>query len=1078
LNFAQFFISRPIFAAVLSIVIVIVGGLALPTLPISQYPEIVPPTIQVTATYPGADAATVAQTVATPIEQQVNGVENMLYMSSQSTNDGAMTLTVTFKLGTNLDIAQVQVQNRVAAAEASLPEEVRRLGVTTRKQSPDLMLVVNLVSPDKRYDALYLSNYATLQVRDVLARVQGVGDVRVFGAGEYAMRVWLDPEKVASRSLTASDVVQAIREQNVQVAAGTVGAQPAPSGTAFQIPLTAMGRLRSVEEFQNIVIKTGEGGAVTKLRDVARVELGAQSYTLESYLDGVPAAGIPIFQLPGSNAVETAANIREAMQTLSKNFPPGLEYRIEYDTTLFVHESIDAVVHTLVEAFILVIIVVLVFLQNWRSTIIPLLAVPVSLIGTFAVMKMFGFSLNNLSLFGLVLAIGIVVDDAIVVVENVERNMALGMDAFAASRKAMQEVSGAVIAVALVLSAVFIPTAFISGITGQFYKQFALTIAVSTVISAFNSLTLSPALCAIMLKPHGAKKDWFQRFLDLTLGWFFRGFEKVFSWVTHGYAKAVSGMVRVSLLMLVLYGGLLFLTYEGFRRTPTGFIPAQDAGYLIGVVQLPDGASLERTRETVNLLAEKARATEGVKNTFALPGFSPLTGGQASNQGAIFIILDEFDKRDKAHLPGTKILGNILASMPIVDGVTLVFPPPPVRGLGSVGGFKMMVQDKSATGFTELQSQVNNLIKHGNEPGTGLTQLFTTFRANSPQIYIDIDRAKLKQMGVPLGNVFETLQIYMGSLYVNDITLLNRNYRVTIQAAPEKRVTAHQIRQLQTRNSQGQMVPLSSVVSFDDITGPDRVIRYNMYPAAEISGNAAPGFSSGQAVKKMEELIGEHLPQGFGFEWTDLTYQQILAGNTAFIIFPLCVLFVFLTLAAQYESWSLPLAIILIVPMCLLSAIAGLMLRDMDNNIFTQIGFVVLVGLACKNAILIVEFAKQIQLEGKDRFEAAIEACRLRLRPILMTSFAFILGVVPLARAHGAGAEMRQALGTAVLSGMLGVTFFGLILTPVFYVVIMKFAKLKRTHMDDVCHGDDDDHHGDKVLTDSHAPKTDHAPAH
>ncbi len=1040
MNFAQFFVTRPIFASVLSILIVIVGGLAYFGLPIAQYPEIAPPTVQVTATYPGADARTVAQTVAAPIEQEVNGVENMLYMSSTSTNDGVMTLTITFKLGTNLDDAQVLVQNRVAIAEPKLPEEVRRLGVSTVKQSPDFMMVVNLVSPDNRYNDLYLANFAVLRVKDVISRVEGVGKVNVFGTGEYSIRIWLDSEKIASREMTATDVIAAIREQNVQVAAGTLGKEPIPTGTAFQRPLTATGRLSDVGEFEKIVIKTGEDGRVTRLGDVATIELGAQSYAQGNRLDGMPSAGLGIFQLPGSNALNTAKEIRKVMQELSTTFPEGVEHRIVYDTTIFINESVKAVVHTLLEAFVLVIFVVLVFLQNWRTTIIPLLAVPVSLIGTLGVMALFGFSLNNLSLFGLVLAIGIVVDDAIVVVENVERNMALGLSPLEATRKAMREVSGALIAIAVVLTAVFVPTAFISGITGQFFRQFALTIAVSTIISAFNSLTLSPALCALLLQPHHAPKDRFQRLIDAVLGWFFRAFEKIFSFATRGYTSVVAKMVRHTFLALLMYGGLLGLAWWGFKTVPSGFIPPQDNGYLIGIVQLPDGASLERTAKVVETLALKAKATPGVAHTIEIPGFSPL-GGNSSNSGAVFIILDDFQKRHAAGQGSLQVLGALSQQLGgITDGITLAFPPPPVRGLGSVGGFKMMVQDRGAAGLTELQTQTDRLIAEGNQT-PGLKALFTTFRANTPQIHIDIDRAKLKQMGVSLTDIFQTLQIYMGSLYVNDITLFDRTYRVTAQARPEQRVELSQIKSFKIRNSKGEMVPLGTAVDFQETTGPDRVIRYNMYPSAEISGDAAEGYSSGQAIELMKGLAERTLPNTFGFEWTDLTYQQILAGNTTLLIFPLCVLFVFLTLSAQYESWSLPLAIILIVPMCLLSAIWGVWLRGMDNNIFTQIGLVVLVGLACKNAILIVEFAKQLQEEGRDRFSAAVEASRLRLRPILMTSFAFILGVVPLAIATGAGAEMRQALGTAVFFGMLGVTFFGIFFTPIFYVVIMRFGK-------------------------------------
>lgn len=1050
MNFAQFFITRPIFASVLSILILIVGGISMFALPIAQYPEITPPTIRVTATFPGADAKTVAETVASPIEQEVNGVENMLYMSSQSTNDGVMSLTITFKLGTNLDEAQVLVQNRVAIAQTKLPEETRRLGINTVKQSPDLMLVVNLISPNNTRDTLYLSNYAFINLKDRLSRVEGVGSISVFGTGEYSMRIWLDANKIASRDMTAGDVINAIREQNIQVAAGTLGQPPVPSGTAQQITLTAMGRLKDEEQFRNIIIKTGDDGRVTRLKDVAKVELGAQSYAQASFLDGKPSAGVGIFQLPGSNAVTTAQAIRDTMKELAKDFPDDVSFDIVYDTTIFVTESINAVVHTLIEAFILVILVVLLFLQNWRTTIIPLLAVPVSLVGTFAVMHLLGFSLNNLSMFGLVLAIGIVVDDAIVVVENVERNMEAGLSPLAATRKAMHEVSGALIAIAVVLSAVFIPTAAVSGITGQFYRQFALTIAVSTIISAFNSLTLSPALCALLLKPHGAKKDIFQRLIDLLFGWFFKIFEFIFRWITRAYTATVAKLVRFAFITLLLYGGLLYTAWIGFSKVPSGFIPNQDMGYLISVLQLPDGASLERTMEVTRRAADLAATVPGIKHTIAIPGFSPLSGGVASNAGAIFVILDEFKNRKTPDKNGMAILGQLTAKLSsIKEGIVVAFPPPSVRGMGSVGGFKMMVQDRSGThGLDELQTQTDSLIAEGNKT-EGLRGLFTTFRASTPQIHIDIDRSKLKQMGVPLTNIFEALQVYMGSVYINDITLFNRSYRVTAQADPSQRVTLDQIKMFQTRNSDGKMVPLGAAVDFSDSTGPDRVLRYNMFPAAEISGNTAPGFSSGQSVIAMEALAEKQLPRGYGYEWTELTYQEILAGNTSLYVFPLCVLFVFLVLAAQYESWGLPLAIILIVPMCLLSAIWGVWFRDQDNNIFTQIGFIVLVGLACKNAILIVEFAKQLQNEGRNRIEAAIEAARLRLRPIVMTSLAFILGVVPMMIAHGAGGEMRQALGTAVFFGMLGVTFFGIFFTPVFYSVIMKLLPGKNRYIED-----------------------------
>jgi multidrug efflux pump len=1038
MSFPHFFIGRPVFAAVLSIIIVLVGSISLITLPVAQYPEIVPPTIQVSASYPGANAAVVADTVASPIEDEVNGVENMLYMSSQCTNDGQMVLTITFKLGTNLDTAQVLVQNRVAIALPKLPEDVQRLGVNTKKQSPDLTMVVHLISPDGRYNQLYLSNYAYLQIKDTLTRLYGVGDVKIFGARDYSMRVWLDPDKVASRNMTASDVVNAIREQNVQVAAGVLGLPPAPTGTQFQLTLSTMGRLVDPAQFANIVIKTGADGQVTLLKDVARVELGALDSTMDSMLDGKPAVAMVIFELPGSNSLNTSAAVNAAMKKLSERFPKGVEYRIIYDTTMFEWESIQSVVKTLFEAIGLVVIVVIVFLQTWRAAIIPLIAVPVSLIGTFAAMAALGFSLNNLSLFGLVLAIGIVVDDAIVVVENVERNLESGLSSVDATHKAMNEVTGPVVATALVLSAVFIPTAFISGITGQFYRQFALTIAVSTIISAFNSLTLSPALCAILLQKHDAKPDLLQRVFDFLVGWFFALFNWCFDFARNIYVRVVGVFIGVAPIVLLVYGGLLTLAWYGFQLVPSGFIPLQDQGYLISIAQLPDAASLERTEAVVHKMSEIARKTPGIAHTVEFPGFSPLSGTSASNSAAIFLPLDPFSQRMTPDLSGTAIMGKIRPQFfGIPDAFALIFPPPAVRGLGSVGGFKIQIQDRAGADYEQLAAVVDRMVADGNKPGSGLTGLFTTFRANTPQLYIDIDRAKAKTMNVALSDVFSTLQIYLGSLYVNDFTLFNRNYQVTAQADSMFRLTPEDIGKLKTRNAAGQMVPLSTLVTVRDITGPDRVVRYDMFPAAEITGSPAPGVSSGQAIDLMENLAKKELPANMSYEWTDLTYQQILAGNTAILVFPLCVLFVFLTLAAQYESWSLPLTVILIVPMCLLSAIWGVWFRAMDNNIFTQIGLVVLVGLACKNAILIVEFAKKLQEDGgQTRRQAAVEAARLRIRPIMMTSFSFILGVVPLVLAEGAGAEMRQALGTAVFFGMLGVTFFGALFTPVFYVVV------------------------------------------
>ncbi|MDB6025346.1 MAG: transporter [Verrucomicrobiales bacterium] len=1047
MNFSHFFIRRPIFAAVLSIVIVIIGGISAFQLPIAQFPEIAPPTVVVRAVYPGANPKVLAETVATPIEQEVNGVENMLYMSSTSTSDGVMNLTVTFKLGTDLNTAQVLVQNRVSIALPKLPEEARRLGVTTTKRSTDLTMVAHLVSPDGSRDELYLGNYAFLQVKDQLARIAGVGDVTVFGARDYSMRIWLDPDKLASRNLTAGDVVRNIREQNLQVAAGTIGQPPVPPGQDFQLTINTQGRLLDEQQFGDITIRQGTQGQVTRVRDVARVELAARDYSVASRLSGKPASALVIFQLPGSNAIDTSDAVRARLGELKKNFPPGVDYRVIYDTTLFARESIQAVVHTLFEAVLLVVLVVIVFLQNWRASIIPMLAVPVSLIGTFAVMKVFGFSLNNLSLFGIVLAIGIVVDDAIVVVENVERNIELGLAPVEATKKAMNEVSGPVIAVALVLCAVFVPTAFVSGITGQFYKQFALTIAVSTVISAFNSLTLSPALSAILLKGHHAKKDWFAVGMDRVLGWFFRLFNKGFTSTTHGYTRTVGRVIRRGGVAMVIYMGLLLLTWGGFKIVPTGFIPTQDSGYVIVFAQLPDGASLERSQKIISRAGEIARSIPGIKGTVEFPGYNLLVGANLPNAGTMFVSLEAFEDRKDPHKSAQAIMKQLdERCTELRDARVLVLPPPPVRGLGSTAGFKMMVQDRADVGLDVLAATSFKMMMDGSQT-PGLAQVFTTFTTRVPQLFVDVDRVKAKSMNVALSDVNDTLQTYLGSLYVNDFNRFGRTYQVTAQADANFRIRAEDIHKLKTHNAAGDMVPLGTLVDVRETTGPDKVIRYNMYPAADINGVAMPGVSSGQAITLAQQLAAKELPPGMGYEWTELTFQEILAGNTIVFIFPLCVLLVFLTLAAQYESWSLPLAIILIVPMCLLSAITGIWLRHMDNNIFTQIGLIVLVGLACKNAILIVEFAKQIEDTGKSITDAAVEAARLRLRPILMTSFAFILGVVPLVLAMGAGAEMRRALGTTVFFGMIGVTSFGLILTPVFYVVIRKLtSRMKRAN--------------------------------
>lgn len=1040
-RFAHFFIDRPIFAAVLSILIVLVGGLALITLPIAQYPEIAPPTVLISTTYAGANAKVVADSVATPIEQEVNGVEDMLYMSSQSTNSGNMALTIAFKPGTNLDKAQVLVQNRVALAEPRLPEEVRRQGISVKKRSPDLSMVVNLVSPDKRYDSVYLSNYALLQIKDTLARLPGVGDIAIFGARDYSMRLCLNPEKIAARNLTASDVISAIRDQNIQVAAGVVGQQPSKNNTDFQYTITTLGRLMEANQFADIVIKKGQNGQVTYLKDVARIELGAKDYNSGLFLDGEPSVGLAIFQLPGSNALDTKKAVVDAMLKLKPHFPEGLDYKMVYDTVVFVQQSIKAVSKTLFEALLLVVLVVVIFLQNWRATIIPLLAVPVSLIGTFAVMSVMGLSLNTLSLFGLVLAIGIVVDDAIVVVENVERHIGLGLSARDATRKAMKEVVGPIVATALVLVAVFVPTAFITGVSGAFYKQFALTITVSTVISAFNSLTLSPALCALLLDRAHAEKDKFTCLIDYCLGWFFTGFNRFFGRFSLAYSGLVGRLIRMTSVVLFIYAGLCGLNFWVFEKVPTGFIPQQDQGYLVLYAQLPDSASLARTQAVVKQATDIILKTDGVNHVNAYAGFSVLSGSSQSNVATLFATLDNFDERaGQPNLYADRVLEDLKKRLSVVDDAFInVFAPPPIRGMSSVGGFKLQIQDRASAGIDALKNVNAEMITLGNkEPG--VVGLFSTFRANVPQLFLDVDRTRVKSMGVALKEVFDTLQIYLGSLYVNDFNSFGRTYQVTAQADSEFRMHPEDIAKLKTRNSEGGMVPLGALLDIKEINGPDKITRYNMYPAAEINGSTLPGVSSSQAIETMNKLLAKELPSGFDFEWTELSLQQVLAGNVAFLVFPLSVIFVFLALAAQYESWSLPFAVILIVPMCILSSMLGVWISHMDNNIFTQIGFIVLVGLASKNAILIVEFAKRRQMEGLSALDAAKEAASTRLRPILMTSFAFIMGVFPLVVATGAGAESRRLLGTAVFGGMLGVTLFGLLLTPVFYVAVLALA--------------------------------------
>ncbi|MBX9754866.1 MAG: efflux RND transporter permease subunit [Pseudomonadaceae bacterium] len=1045
MNFSQFFIQRPIFAAVLSLIILIAGGISLFQLPISEYPEVVPPTVVVHAAFPGANPKVIGETVAAPLEQAITGVEQMLYMSSQSTADGKLSLTVTFALGTNLDTAQVQVQNRVTRTMPTLPIEVQRLGVTVDKASPDLTMVVHLTSPDNRYDMLYLSNYASLTIKDELAKLNGVGDVGLFGLGNYSLRVWLDPNKVASRGLTATDVVNAIREQNRQVAAGSLGAPPAAADNSFQLSINTQGRLVTEEEFANIIVRAGSDGQITRLKDIARIELGSSQYALRSLLNGQPAVAMPVFQRPGSNAIEISDAVRARMAELKQSFPEGVDYSIVYDPTIFVRGSIEAVVHTLLEALVLVVLVVILFLQTWRASIIPLVAVPVSLIGTFAVMHLLGFSLNALSLFGLVLAIGIVVDDAIVVVENVERNIGLGLNPVQATQKAMREVTGPIVATALVLCAVFVPTAFISGLSGQFYQQFALTIAISTVISAFNSLTLSPALAAVLLKSHDAPKDGFSKLLDrLFGGWLFRPFNRFFERASLGYVRTVKRVLRGSAVALVVYAGLLGLTVLGFSTTPTGFVPPQDKQYLVAFAQLPDAASLDRTEAVIQRMSAIAGKHPGVENTVAFPGLSINGFTNSPNSGIVFTPLKPFDQRTDPSMSASAIAADLNAQFAeIQDAYIAIFPPPPVQGLGTIGGFRVQVEDRGGLGYEELYQQVQNVIaKSRNVPE--LAGLFSSYQVNVPQVDADIDRDKAKSHGVAIDEIFNTLQVYLGSLYANDFNRFGRTYQVNVQADQQFRLEPEQIGQLKVRNSSGEMVPLSTFVKVSDSAGPDRVMHYNGFITAEINGAAAPGYSSGQAEAAMEKLLKDELPNGMSYEWTELTYQKILSGNSAMLVFPLCVLLAFLVLAAQYESWSLPLAVILIVPMTLLSAITGVILSGGDNNIFTQIGLIVLVGLACKNAILIVEFAKEQQEQGQDRFAAVLQACRLRLRPILMTSFAFIMGVVPLVLSSGAGAEMRHAMGVAVFSGMLGVTFFGLLLTPVFYVLIRGFVEARQ----------------------------------
>ncbi|MGZ3355408.1 MAG: efflux RND transporter permease subunit [Isosphaeraceae bacterium] len=1144
----RFFIDRPVFAIVLSLVFVLAGGVAVFTLPVAQYPEVTPPTVLVTAVYPGANALTVRDIVAAPIEEQVSGVENMLYMSSTSTNDGTYNLTVTFRLGMDTDMAQVLVQNRVSLALPVIPLLVQNEGITVKKMSPNTMMIVNLVSPDGRYDSNFLSNYATIYIKDELGRLDGVAGITYLGQRDYSLRAWLDPEKLAAKNLSAMDVVNAISQQNVQVAAGMIGQQPVPKGQQLQLTINTLGRLTEPEQFADIILKAGSdyspsqnpagdaGGqssqgsqlsttsptgpqpqavGIVRLRDVARVELGSRQYDQSCTLDGQPSVAVSIYQLPGSNALNTAAGVYAKMRELRTRFPDGLEYRIVYDTTPFIRESVNEVFNTLRDATILVGIVVLVFLQDWKAMILPMIDVPVSLIGTFAIMAAMGFSLNNLTLFGLVLAIGIVVDDAIVVLENIERLIATGLDARTATIKAMGEITGPILAITLVLSSVFVPCCFLGGISGQFFRQFAVTIAVSTIISAVNALTMTPSRAVLIFKTeegehgHELKREalpwWFigvlggilsaSLGLDLAanlaagrlglpqisagadagavpgwlpwavwvaaftpgalvgglagwfligpvnavLGWLFRGFNRLFDRMTVFYGRLVGSLLRVSLVVLIVYGGLLVLTYWQFIRTPTGFIPQQDKGYLILNVQLPDSASVERTESVMAHIETMARETPGVEHTVGVSGQSLILGANAPNLGSMYILLKEFDRRHGPNLTADAIAESLQerCRREVREAIVSAFGAPPIDGLGATGGFKLIVEDRGNFGLGDLQRVSDQIVARGNKT-PGLQGLFNSSRANTPWLYLDINRTKCMALGVPVSEVFNTLQVYLGSYYVNNFNEFGRTWQVNIQADQVFREHGRDIRQIKVRNNRGEMIRLGTLLELRSISGPVMVMRYNMYSATAITGNTAPGTSSGQAIALMQEIAAQELPRAMATDWTELAYMQNQAGQAAIFIFALAVAFVFLVLAAQYESWSLPLAVILVVPMCLFCSLAGLNLAGMEVNIFTQIGFVVLVGLASKNAILIVEFAKQRQDEGMDVRDATLQACQLRLRPILMTSFAFIFGVLPLVFAYGAGAEMRHALGLAVFCGMLGVTFFGIFLTPVFFYSIRR----------------------------------------
>ena len=1033
MRISHFFIDRPIFASGIAIIIIILGGVGFTRLPVAQYPEIAPPTINVSGQYPGASSESVAETVVAPIEQQINGVEGMIYISSNSNADGRFSITVTFEIGTNLDTAQVQVQNRVGIAQPRLPQAVQQVGVTVTKSSPDILMLVNLYSPDKSRDELFISNYANIQIKDALTRVDGVGLITVFGSRDYAMQVWLDPDRLQSLNLTASDVTQALQTQNLQVASGVLNQPPVPNQLAFQVAVRTLGRLSTPEEFGNIVVKQ-VGNAVVRLRDVAKIQLIAQDYSSNSYLNDDPSVALAVFQRPGSNALTTGDNIKKTVEAISKDFPPGLKYGILYNPTEFIQQSVTAVIETIFEAVLLVVLVIILFLQTWRAAVIPLLAIPISLIGTFFAMTLFGFSLNNLSLFGLVLAIGIVVDDAIVVVENVERNIAAGLSPRDAARRTMDEVGTALISIVLVLCAVFVPTTFITGISGQFYRQFALTITSATLISLVVSLTLSPAMCALLLKPHDKshKDKWWEK----PIHGFFKLFNHGFEGFARGYGWIAGKVVRFVLIMLVLYVGILGLGLNEFSKTPQGFIPQIDRGILIVAAQLPPGSSLARTDAVMRRASELVRATPGVAHAINIVGFSGASFSTAPNAGAMFVVLDPFASRSgDPSKTAAAIQGALFGKLgAIQDAFMVVVLPPPVPGIGNAGGFRMMIEDRGGAGPLTMQSAVGAMMARASAT-PGLQQVFSLYETATPQLFLDIDRTKAQLLGINIADVFSALQVYIGSAYVNDFNLLGRTFRVQAQAGAEFRLEPKDVLALRVRNTSGETVPLGSFTTVRDISGPYRLPRYNLYPAAELDGNAAPGYSQGQGIQIMQKLAAETLPAGFSYEWTTLAFQQLRAGNTAFFAFGLGVVFVFLVLAAQYESLTLPLAVILIVPMCLVAAIVGVILRGMDNNILTQVGFIVLIALASKNAILIVEFAKQLEDKGRNRVDAAVEAARLRLRPIVMTSLAFVLGVAPLVWATGAGAELRSALGTAVFSGMIGVTVFGLIFTPVFYVV-------------------------------------------